>query len=205
MKKILPITIAVIIGVIGLAGYFFKSQLSPVLALIIDWGILLVSVLGLLGIAYLVRSHVTKVISQERGAFSSIVILITFFGVLVAGLILPIQSNIFRKLILTVQIPVEASLLGVLAVILMITSLRLVRTRGWTLMSIGFLVSVVVSLLVDVAFFQTEPGSISDELLKFWNKMPLIGARGILLGMGLGGLLVGLRVLLAIDRPYGDE
>jgi len=205
MKKNLSVAMAVIIGVIVLAGYFFRDQLGPVLTLIIDWGILLVSVLGLLGIGYLIKSHITKLIKKEKGAFNSVVVLLAFISVLVAGLILSTENDIFQKLILTVQIPVEASLLGVLAVTLMITSLRLLRTRGWTLMSVGFLVSAVISMLVDVAFFQTEPGSPADEILKFWSNLPLIGARGILLGMALGGLLVGLRVLLTIDRPYGED
>jgi len=31
------------------------------------------------------------------------------------------------------------------------------------------------------------------------------GARGILIGVGLGALLTGLRVLFGIDRPYGGK
>lgn len=205
MKKYLSIALAVMIGVTVLAGYFFRSQLDPVIRLIVNWGILLMSVVGLLGIGYLVWSHISKLTHRKKGAFNSLVILLVFLGVLSAGLILPTGNEIFRKMILTIQIPVEASLLGVLAVTLMVTSLRLIRTRGWTLMSVGFLVSAVVSMLVDVGFFQTEPGSISNEMLKFWESLPMIGARGILLGMALGGLLVGLRVLLTIDRPYGEE
>jgi len=30
------------------------------------------------------------------------------------------------------------------------------------------------------------------------------GARGILLGVALGSIVTGLRVLLAVDRPYGE-
>jgi hypothetical protein len=36
------------------------------------------------------------------------------------------------------------------------------------------------------------------------RRLPMVGARGILLGMGLGGLIVGLRVLLTIEKPYGE-
>ncbi|MFN2302749.1 MAG: hypothetical protein ACK2TV_03365 [Anaerolineales bacterium] len=205
MRKFLSVAIAVMIGIVVLAGTFFRQQMGPVLTLIVDWGILLVSVLGLLGIGYLIKSHITKLINKEKGAFNSAVVLLAFIGVLATGLILSTENEIFQNLILTVQVPVEASLLGMLAVILMITSLRLLKTRGWTLMSVGFLVSAVASLLVDVGFFQTEPGSPAEAILKFWNKLPLIGARGILLGMALGGVLVALRVLLTIDRPYGED
>jgi hypothetical protein len=31
------------------------------------------------------------------------------------------------------------------------------------------------------------------------------GARGILIGVALGTLMTGLRVLFAIDRPYGGK
>ena len=34
--------------------------------------------------------------------------------------------------------------------------------------------------------------------------MSLGGARGILLGVALGTIVVGLRLLIGIDRPYAD-
>mgnify|MGYP001133810624 FL=1 len=124
---------------------------------------------------------------------------------LISGLILTTQSPFFSDLIINIQIPVEAGLLAVLAVTLFAASLRLIRIRGWSPLSIAFLVSAVITLLLESGVFSFTPESPGGQILGFFRRLPIAGARGILLGMALGGLLVGLRVLLATDRPYGEK
>ncbi len=204
MKKYLVISIAVATGLIVLAGYFFQAELSPILVLILDWGILLTGVAGLIGVGYLLRWHLLKVIRHQPGRFHSLVVLIAFLFTFIAGFVLTPQNAFYRDLILNVQVPVEASLLAVLAVTLFYASLRLIRTRGCTPMSIAFLVSALVSLILDLGVIQVGSETFAGGLLKIVNRLPLAGARGILLGLALGGLVVGLRVLLTIDRPYGE-
>jgi hypothetical protein len=60
-------------------------------------------------------------------------------------------------------------------------------------------------LIFNLRYLQTQPDSIGEEALHFIQRLPLVGMRGILIGMALGGLIVGLRVLLAFDRPYGGD
>lgn len=204
MKKILSMVIVLAIGLAVLAGYIFHAPLAPVLALFFDWGILLVGVAGLIGIGYLIRMHLSKLARHEKGAFFSMVVLIAFVFTLAAGLVLTPQSLFFRNLILNVQIPVEASLLGILAVTLLYTSLRLIRTQGWTPMSVAFLVSAILSLVFNLGFIYAPTDTPAAYLIAFLRRLPLVGVRGILLGMALGGLVVGLRVLLMVDRPYGE-
>lgn len=204
MKKVLTVVIGLVIGMTVLAGYLFQALLGPVLALVVDWGILLVGLTGLLGIGYLLQMHIVKLIRRKKGAFFSVVVLLSFVVTLAAGFLLPDQNMFFNNLILNVQIPVEASLLAILAVTLIYTSLHLIRTRGWTPMSVGFLISAVVTLILDLGYFQVGQGTLAAGLVTFLRQLPLVGARGILLGMALGGLIVGLRILLTIDRPYGE-
>ena len=54
----------------------------------------------------------------------SIIFLIAFLIALVAGLALPPGNAFYRNLILGVQVPVEAGLLSVLAVMLLVASLK---------------------------------------------------------------------------------
>lgn len=204
MKKVFGILIVLGVGLTVLAGYFFQGQLNPILELIFEWGLLLVGAAGLIGIGYLLRMHLGKMVRREKGSLFSWVVLITFLLTLFAGFVFTPQSDFFRDLVLQIQIPVESSLLAVLAVTLLYSSLRLIRTRGWTPLSIGFLSSAVVSLVLHLGLIQTSPGSLADELMAFLRRLPLVGARGILLGMAVGGLIVGLRVILSIDRPYGE-
>jgi hypothetical protein len=106
---------------------------------------------------------------------------------------------------LNIQIPVEAGLLAVLGLVLFSASLRLIRTQGWTPLSISFLLSAVITLVFDSGVLPVASGSAFAQVIGFLRRLPLAGARGILIGMALGGLMVGLRVLLTLDRPYGEE
>jgi hypothetical protein len=204
MKKILGIVIALATGLVMLAGYFFKAQLGPVLSMLLDWGILLAGTAGLMGMGYLLRFHLLRITQREKGSFFSVVVLIAFLFALLAGFILTPQNAFYRDLILNIQVPVEASLLAILAITLLYAGLHLIRTRGWTVMSISFLLSAIISLIIDLGLIWTKPGSLGAELLDFFDRLPTAGARGILLGLALGGLVVGLRVLLAIDQPYNE-
>jgi hypothetical protein len=41
-----------------------------------------------------------------------------------------------------------------------------------------------------------------QSLTAFIDRLPIAGARGILLGIALGSLTTGLRILMGADRPY---
>jgi len=192
-------------GLVILAGYFFQAQLAPLLGLFIHWGILLVGLAGLIGVGYLLRTHFTRITLNQKGKFFSAVVVSTFLFTLAAGFIVPQQEVFYRDWVLNIQIPVEASLLAILAVTLLYSSLYLIRTRGWTPMSIGFLASALVSLILNLGLIRFQPGSMGETWLQFVRRLPLGGLRGILIGMALGGLIVGLRVLLAMDRPYNGD
>lgn len=204
MKKILAVTMAVLTALIVLAGYFFQDRLSPLLGLILDWGILLAGAAGLIGVVYLLRWHLSRLIKHKKGRFHSLIVLCAFLFAFIMGFVLTPQNVFYRDLILNVQVPVEASLLAILAVTLLYTSLRLIRVRGWSPMAIAFLISALVSLTLDLGFIQVGSHPVLAHVAGILERLPAAGARGILMGMALGGLVVGLRVLLTMDRPYGE-
>lgn len=204
MKKILWIGIAALTGLTVLAGYFFQDQLGATLLMIFEWGLVLLAIAGLIGIGYLLVRHIKRVIHWEKGAVFSAVALAAFLVALIGGFVLTLQSELYRRLILNVQVPVEAGLLAILAVMLLAAGLRVIRVRGWTPMSIAFLVSAVFSLIMNLSWIRTPSGSLAEEILSFLTRLPLVGARGVLIGMAIGGLVVGLRYLLALDRPGGE-
>lgn len=204
MRKILAISILLIIGLTVLAGYLFPQELSPVLSLIIDWGILLIGTAVLIGIGYLIKRHINLISRREKQNFLSIILLLAFVSIISFGLIFSFNHPVFTDLMINVQYPVETSLLAILAVVLLTASFRLISTRGWTLMSIAFLCSAVITLGLDAGSIFLGSGGPGTAILNFLRRLPLVGARGILLGTGLGGLIVGLRVLLTIEKPYGE-
>ncbi len=206
MKKIFPIFIAIGTGLTVLAGYYFTLQLAPVLGLLINWGIVLVGLAGLIGIGYLLKTHFTRVAKWQKGGFYSVIVLVTFLFTVVTGFILTPGDAFFRNWVLNIIIPVETSLLALLAVTLLYGSLFIIRTRGWTPMSVSFLASALASLVFSLGYLSPQAGSVTADWINFIRRLPIAGIRGILIGMALGGLVVGVRVLLAMDRPYdGDK
>ncbi|HPX96175.1 MAG TPA: hypothetical protein PK057_06995 [Brevefilum fermentans] len=204
MKRIIAILIASLTGLTVLAGYFFQAQLANLTGLLIEWGILLVGLAGVIGIGYLLKMHLVRVVRWQKGSLLSLIVLVAFLVTVGIGFFLPSESAFFRNWVLNIQIPVETSLLAILAVTMLFASLRIIRTRGWTLMSASFLISALISLILNLHYLNPAIGTAGAEWLEFVRRLPLAGLRGILIGIALGGLIVGLRVLLGMDRPYED-
>lgn len=205
MKKLFFAAITLLVGLTVLAGFFFQDQLGPTLTLIFDWGLVLVAVGGLIGMGYLAAFHVRNIIQRKKGWIYSVVLLAAFLLSLVAGFVLSPQSPLYRDLILKIQIPVETSLLAILAATLLFASLRLIRTRGWTPLTIAFMASAFLSLVFNLGLIRTASGSVGEQVLGFFQRLPMVGARGVLIGMALGGLLMGLRYLFSINSPGGER
>ena len=98
--------------------------------------------------------------------------------------------------------PIEASLMAVLAVTLAYSSLRLLqRQHNW--MGFFFFIAVLVFLLLNSGIFSLLPNlPILQNLISGISQAPIAGARGILIGVALGSLLTGIRIWLGSDRPY---
>jgi len=204
-------------GIIVLLGYFV--QLDPIPAdgllrnifelrlLIMGWAVLLAAVSLGTGLFNLFLVHWTKVSEQGTGWKYSALLIITFVVTLILGLAFGPDSRVVLFLFNSIQLPVETSLIALLAITLSLAGFRLVAQRR-DLISLVF---VGTALLVLIG---SGPGILSTEGLFFsffaglrnWlvEVVAAGGARGILLGVALGSIVTGLRVLLAVDRPYGE-
>lgn len=205
MKKIFPIIIATATALTVLAGYYLQEKFTPLVGLLINWGIILVGMTGIIGIGYLINLHGSRVVNRQKGKGYSLILLIAFLWTFGTGLVLNPKDVFFRDWVLNIQTPVETSLLAVIAIVLLSSSLYLIRTRGWTPMSISFIVGTLIALFTHLGILRSSPDSRLGMWLVFIHQLPLAGLRGILIGMALGGLIVGLRVLLTLDRPYDGQ
>ncbi len=202
--KIINVLIAVAAGVIVLLGYFFPSPgLQAIRTPLLDWAVTLSGIAGLVAILNLVFSvHWKRVRENHPLKGYSVILILTFLFTLVAGIFLGPSSDGFQKLVTQVQVPIESSLMAVLAVTLVYAALKILqRNRTW--MGFIFFLSVVFFLVLNsgVLAFTTDIPILRDILSAF-HQIPVAGARGILLGIALGSLATGIRVLIGSDRPY---
>jgi hypothetical protein len=141
----------------------------------------------------------TKQKNSIYGFFLVISLVITFF----LGLLVGPENPYMRIAVDAVIVPVEAALMAILAITLVYASIRLFRRRA-DLMTVIFLVTAVLFLIAIVlAPFGLTP--ISQAIIDITGMLSRGGARGLLIGVALGTLLTGLRVLFGIDRPYGGN
>lgn len=202
--------IAIASGVLVLAGYFFAQKADGQPSLLIDirltllnWAIILAGFAIFIGILSMFQVHFKKIQKKEKGSVYSLLLIISLAATFLFGLVKPGQVEIVFT---TVQLPVEASLMALLTVTLTYASIRLLRRR-LNLLSIIFLVTALLILIgtAPLPFLGDLPG-FSDWVRPFIAQvMAAAGARGILIGVALGTLTTGLRILLGADRPYGGN
>jgi hypothetical protein len=200
MKSPLATAIAITVGVIVLAGYFITSALlQNIRFFLIDWAIILAGVAGIIGIFSLLRTHWRKVRSKEYG---SLIVLVAFIITAALGLLLGADHPQFQTVVSGIQVPIEASLMAVLTFSLVFAAIRLFQQKK-SLMGTVFLISILVFLVAGSSFLgyaQTIPGM--GLVISAIQNLPIAGARGILLGISLGGIAAGIRVLIGAERPY---
>jgi hypothetical protein len=97
--------------------------------------------------------------------------------------------------------PLGASLAALVVFSLTLAAFRLLRQR-WNIHSLLFIVVVALSLLGSTPI----PGFRWLSEVRDWLiRVPgMAGMRGLLLGVALGTLITGLRILLASDRPHSE-
>ncbi|RME86689.1 MAG: hypothetical protein D6770_11325 [Anaerolineae bacterium] len=205
--NVLSVAVAITVGVVVLVGYFFPVPvLSGLRVTLVQWAMLLAAVAVFLGVFNLLSVHMEKIRRRQKGAIYGGVLVVSLLVTFLAGLVLGPEHALMRVLFDGVIFPVEASLMAVLAVTLLYAGARLLRHRSdW--MAVAFL-GTALFLLVTAAPLpgMGEIPILGDLVRPFVTQvLATAGARGILLGVALGTLTTGLRVLIGSDRPYGEK
>jgi hypothetical protein len=204
MKLALSPSVAVISGLIVLAGFFIPlAPIQQVSNLLVNWAVLLAAAALVVGVVSLLRSHWQKMQEKRNPDRYSILVFLVFIATLAAGFITGGPANpSFQYLVTHLQFPIEASLMGVLTFTLILACLRLFKGRG-DLMTVVFAASAVLFLILYSGILSANPDlPFIKETLGMIHRLPISGMRGILIGLALGSLLTGLRILFGIDRPY---
>lgn len=205
MRNLVYTAIAIAVGLVVLIGYFLQLDLLVNLRVVLlEWATLLVAVALLVGVVNLASVHWRRSISDHPNRVNSIVLIVALAITLgVAGILGP-TSPLSLWIFNYIQIPIEGSLMAILAVVLIYAGVRLLRRKP-NLLSIVFIATAVVILLMSGPLFGIDIPGLAE--LRIWiGKVPAVaGARGILLGISLGIVAAGLRILIGADRPYGGN
>lgn len=196
------LVIAIASGLVVLLGYWINlPALATLRDLFVRWAATLAGIAVLVGILNLLYVHWLKVSQPKPGGAYSLALLIAFvLTFLVAIVDTPTGSWslwIFRY----IQLPVEASLLALLAITLLVAVFRMLHRRfDWfSLVYIG----TAILILVGSTYLPEVNMPVLQSLRTWLLQVPAVaGARGILLGIGIGVVATGVRILTGSDRPY---
>jgi len=203
MLRVFTAALAIAAGIFVLLGYFYPEQLESLRLILVDWAIIIAGIAILVGIFNLAVVQMGKFSTRQKGGMYGLLLVISLFATFAAGVILGPENLYMRLAVDAVIVPVEASLMAILAVTLIYASIRLLRRRV-DVVSVLFLVVALIFLFL---VMPTPIGPIPGDraMLDFLGMFSRGGARGLLIGIALGTLLTGLRVLFGVDRPYGGN
>jgi len=204
MKRPLPLIVGVLSGLVVLAAMFLVPQSGGILAMVLNWVIIVTGVALLVAIASLVLTHLRFIARGKKGFLLSLVLVISFLATLTFGLILGVDDPVFLKWVGAVIRPIETALLGLVALIMMSAAMKIFRERGWSALTVSFGVSAVIFLILGLGFLQNLNIPVLNEVIRFVEALPMIGARGLLLGIGIGLLIMAFRVLFGMEGSGND-
>jgi hypothetical protein len=206
MMRIVTAGVAIAFGLLVLLGYFVPVEiLREIRLVLVQLAVTLAAVAVLVGVLNLLGVHWHKVRTRQKGMAYSILLIVFLFASAILGIFLGTNNQILDFFLEAIIIPAEAALMALLAVTLVYASARLLRRRV-DLMTFIFLGVAVVILLAAAPLPFGKIPLLSDLLLPWLTQVfAAAGSRGILIGVALGALTTGLRVLFGIDRPYGGN
>jgi hypothetical protein len=197
----LAAAVAIVTGFLLLAALLLPG-LEEAGTRLLNWAVLLAAVALLLGLANLFMVHLDRLRSRQQPTYSLILLvamLVTFGLTIWEGSTAQLPAWIFTS----IQVPVEESLMAILAISLTLAAARFLQNRT-DLMGTVFIVTLFIVLVGSAPLFGLEIPIFTRTLGPYVTGFLAIGAlRGLLIGVGLGALLTGLRILIASDRPYG--
>ena len=212
--RILPTTVAMVVGIFILAGVFvaewpgkifgLSGLINQVSLLFVSWVTIVAAFALFLGFANVISVHWSRIQTQRPGNLYSIVLLVSLAATLAVGFLSggP-NSDSSRFIFDSILQPLESTFFALLAIFIATAAFRAFRVRNLeTLIFVLFAVIVLLGQVPIGIYLWAELPVIKDWIL---NVPALAGARGILLGVALGAIATGLRVLIGADRPYTDQ
>ncbi len=163
----------------------------------------------LAGLVNLVAVHLGRFVRAERGWPYSILVLVVALAVGVLRILDRAEiwsgdlegEQISARVFEAVQVSLESALAALLVFFLVFAAYRLMRDRV-TVWNVLFSLTVIVVLVGWIPFDDMD---VLRDVRDWVVRVPAsAGTRGLLIGVGLGTLVVGVRVLLGQDRSFRD-
>jgi len=207
LRRTLPTALAIAVGLFVLVSVFTSLPLLEDIGnYFVDMAVIIAAFALFLGLLNVLQVHARKIRDRRPGWVYSFVLILAMLIVLAVGLppfpnrpsgpSNPTVQWIFEY----IQAPIQASFSALIVFFVVTAAYRLFRLRN-----LESVVMLVVALIVLVGQVTVGLLPVVPDLKDWILAVPaMAGVRGILLGVALGAVLTGIRLLLGVERPYSD-
>ena len=208
VKRGLPITIAIITGLLTLSGLLLPATPLGVAGnALLRWAAFLAAFALLLGVLNLFVVHLNRLFKGNLYSGVLVLSLITVLGLGITDLLGTTEAGVINAFD-WVQAPLEAAFASLLAFVLLFAGFQLLRQRRTvgTVLFIVTAVFILISQALRSATFLPEPAlRILEQSVMFVDQVVVTsGVRGLLIGIALGTMTLTIRLLAGIERPYNQ-
>jgi magnesium-transporting ATPase (P-type) len=196
-------------GIVMLIG--LASQPGTMPADLTSFNLQLVTVTAaiavLIGLLNLLAVHLGRFVRTEHGWPYSIIVLLAAVVVIIVWILDRAEvwpddlegERVSTRIFEAVQVSLESALAALLVFFLVYAAYRLMR-REVTIWHGIFTAALLIVLLGSIPLDSTDA---LVDIRKWLVEVPVsAGARGLLIGVGLGTVTVGVRVLIGQDRSF---
>lgn len=203
VRKWIPLFIATSTGLVTLAGYLFPdTMLAGYRDRLVQWAVIVAAFALIYGASNVLRVHSERILRSEEGWSYSLALLVAASLFWIPPLLSGRSSAMTQATLDYFLTPLAASLAALLVLTLTLSAVRMLLYRR-NLSSLLFIGIVALALLGTTPPLGLEwLSDIRDWLIRVPG---MAGIRGLLLGVALGTVITGLRVLLGQDRPHAES
>ncbi len=201
-RKWIPLVIGSAVGFMALAGYLLpRSAFASYRDLLVKWAVIVAGFALVLGAVNVLRVHGARMARAGDNWGYSVALIVAAALAWIPPLLLGPSHDVTQTMLTYVLSPLGGSLAAVLVFTLTLAGVRLLRRRR-SFESVLFILVVAFSLLGTTPLLGVE--WLADIRSWLIGVPGMAGFRGLLLGVAIGTLITGLRVLTGSDRPQGD-
>jgi hypothetical protein len=195
-----------VLGIFFFIQFFVPSQASTrIYQTALQWELVISAMAIVLAVGSLWNHHTIKIRRKKQGWWNSYVTLIAMVVMALLGILgrtanIAWMNQLYRKLFLNVQAPMDSAMFAILAFYMASASYRAFRARSTEallLLASGFVVMLGVIPLGAIIWKQIP--TISEWIMMVPN---MAAKRGIMFGVGLGMTATSLKIILGIERSW---
>lgn len=198
-RSYLAAAVAIFSGVLVLVSFVFPSGgLQNIRGFLLDLVIWLAAVAFLIALTKITFYHIRQVRKRSRSSIYSVTFVLMMVIAFCVTLLLDSPDSEF--ILRYIQIPAETAFLAIISFSMIFSIFRWIRRKP-SIFNLTFVIVVVMTLLSNIGFLGLT--FLQENVLFSPYVWASAGIRGVLIGVALGTMIQGVRILLGFERPYG--